>query len=288
MATRPPAVAGGFYPHSRDAVSAKLRQLFGMWEIDASSLPKRKRVDCCGVVVPHAGWDYSGYVAARVFADIPKVGTVILMGPNHYGMGPDFSVSSDDAWETPLGIVGVDTKLAGQVAKLPHASLDGAAHSREHSIEVQLPLLQAVLGAGAGKAPFKIVPVSIKHYAPDAAFLSACRAFGEGLADIVSKLPAKSSLIVASTDFTHYEPQAVAAEKDAAAMAKIAAMDEAGLFKTLRDMDISMCGYGGVAAAIAACRKLGAKKAEKVAYMTSGDTTGDASQVVGYGGMRFV
>lgn len=100
MNIRNPAVAGAFYPFSKEDVQEQLKELFGYWGI--KSLPK-KRVECFGVVVPHAGWEYSGYVAARVFADMPKVDTVILMGPNHYGLGPDFSISSDDAWRTPLG-----------------------------------------------------------------------------------------------------------------------------------------------------------------------------------------
>jgi AmmeMemoRadiSam system protein B len=144
-----------------------------------------------------------------------------------------------------------------------------------------VPFLQTVL------KDFKIVPISIMHYAPDGAFLENCKAFGKGLAAAIKKSK-KKVLIVASTDFTHYEPQDVAEKKDDLAMSQIEKMDETGLFETVKKNRISMCGYAGVAAAIVACRELGAKKAERVAYMTSGDTTGDRSQVVGYGGLRFV
>lgn len=278
MDVRGPAVAGGFYPGSESGVRGKLSELFAHWDIDLGGLRKRKRVDCRGVVVPHAGWDYSGYVAARVFADIPKVERVVITGPNHYGMGPDFSVSSDDAWETPLGAVEVDRGLAERIVENSPAQPDEMAHLREHSIEVQLPFLQAVLD------DFKIVPVSIKHYAPDEGFLEGCRALGEALA---KALP-KKSLVVASTDFTHYEPQEAAEEKDGKAMDEIKKLDEEGLFRVISSNRITMCGYGGVAAAIVACKGMGAKRAEEVAYMTSGDTTGDTAQVVGYGGLRIL
>ncbi len=279
MKTRSPAVAGAFYPFSKEAVVAQLRELFSYWNIDLDSLHRRKRVGCRGIVVPHAGWAYSGYVAARVFADVPKSKTIIIMGPNHSGMGPDFSISSDDAWETPLGEVKVDTGLAQKLADTSIAELDDMAHIREHSIEVQLPFLQMVLD------DFRIVPLSIKHYAPDAQFLNACRELGRNIADLVAR---KDSLLVASTDFTHYEPQEMANAKDYRAMEAIERLDEAGLFEVILEDMISMCGYAGVAATIVACKQLGARKGEKVAYMTSGNTTGDMSAVVGYGGLRIL
>lgn len=281
MTARKPAVAGAFYPSSKSATESELKDLFAYWKIGYESLKERKRIDCFGVVAPHAGYAYSGYVAAKVFADIPKAGTVILMGPNHYGIGPDISISDSEAWETPLGTVEVDTKFANALASSSVGELDSSAHSREHSIEVQLPFLQSVL------KDFKIVPVSIKHYPPDSAFLSACRQFGKSLADEIRKGKGKA-LIVASTDFTHYEPQRVAEAKDKIAMAAIEKLDEGALFKAVSENDISMCGYAGVACAIAAGKALGAKKAERIAYMTSGDTTGDLSQVVGYGGLRII
>jgi hypothetical protein len=275
MDVRSPAVAGSFYPFLEEDLRSQLRDLFGYWKIDVDRIASRKRIESRGVVVPHAGYPYSGYVAARIFADIPKVNTVVLFGPNHYGMGPDFSVSSDDVWQTPLGDVDVDTKLAQEISDSCQAEPDDMAHIREHSIEVQLPFLQTVLG------DFKIVPVSVKHYAPDARFLEACRDVGGAVAE-----NAKDAFIVASTDFTHYEPQQVAENKDSTAISAIGALDEEALFQAVAKNNISMCGYGGVAATLAACKRMGAKKAEKVAYMTSGDTTGDTSQVVGYGGLR--
>jgi AmmeMemoRadiSam system protein B len=217
-----------------------------------------------------------------VFADIPKVDTVILMGPNHYGLGPDISVSLAGSWETPLWRVWVDERMAAELTtEFPVEKMDEMAHLREHSIEVQLPFLQTVLDE------FKIVPISIKHYAPDKRFLEVCEGLSKAIASVVKESKGKT-LVVSSTDFTHYEPSVVARKKDEMAMRMIEKLDAEGLFKVISDNDISMCGYAGVAANIAACRALGAKKAERVAYMTSGDTTGDNSAVVGYGGLRIV
>jgi hypothetical protein len=279
MNVRSSAVAGAFYPLTKAEVEDQLSELFGYWDIDIDNLADRPRKDSSAVVVPHAGWPYSGYVAARVFADIPKVERVVLMGPNHYGIGPDFSVSSDDAWETPLGEVGIDGRMAEWLNG--PAELDEMAHLREHSIEVQLPFLQKALD------DFKIVPISIKHYAPDEKFLHACQDFGKSIAEAISK-SGKKTLVVASTDFTHYEPQETAEEKDSEAMGAIEKLDEAELFRTISEMKISMCGYAGVAAAITASKAMGAEKGEKIEYMTTGDTTGNRAQVVGYGGLRIL
>ncbi len=281
MDIRGPAVAGAFYPASKETVLGQLKELFDYWKIDLGTVKKRKRVDCLAVVSPHAGYDYSGYVAARVFADAPKAETIILMGPNHYGTGPDISISDADAWETPLGVVKIDKELAKEISEESGAEFDSAAHKKEHSIEVQIPIMQAVFDE------FRIVPISIKHYAPDGGFLSACQELGRAIAMAIKKSK-KKVLIVASTDFTHYEPQKIAKHNDEAAMGQIEKLDEEGLFGVISEKRVSMCGYAGVAAAIVACKILGAKKAEKVAYMTSGDTTGDTSAVVGYGGLRIL
>jgi hypothetical protein len=278
MNVRNPAVAGSFYPFSREDVLGQLRELFAYWDIDLDKLGQGGHEDLKGIVVPHAGWSYSGYVAAKTFSKIPDVDTVVLMGPNHHGLGPDFSISSDDAWETPLGNVTVDKEFADSLAKSSHAELDEMAHLREHSIEVQLPFLQTIL------KDFKIVPVSIKHYAADDNFLEACRYLGKSLAEEIMKSD-KRVLLVASTDFTHYESQEVAESKDQTAISSIKDMDEEELFDVISANKISMCGYAGVAACLAACKELGAKNAELIEYMTSGDITGDRSQVVGYGGL---
>jgi AmmeMemoRadiSam system protein B len=280
MKIRKPAVAGGFYPYSKEGALDQLRQLFGYWGIDFNTIGVRSRKRAYGVVVPHAGWQYSGYVAAKVYASIPKVDTVVLFGPNHYGIGSDFAVSDEDIWQTPLGDVRLDKELARAIIDNSRfAERDEWAHSREHSIEVQIPFLQVVLDE------FKIVPIAVKHYPPDDAFLGVCQEVGGAVAEAVE---GRKVLIVASTDFTHYEPQDVAKEKDGLVMRAIQELDEEEMFKAVRDKNVSMCGYAGVAATIAACRELGAKKAERVAYMTSGDVVGDKSAVVGYGGLRIL
>lgn len=280
MKIRKPAVAGGFYPYSKEGVLDQLNQLFGYWGVDLKTLGVKGRKKARGVVVPHAGWQYSGYVAAKVYASIPKVDTVVLFGPNHYGIGSDFAVSDEDIWQTPLGDVRLDKEVSRTIIKgSKFAERDEWAHSREHSIEVQIPFLQLVL------EEFKMIPIAVKHYPPDDEFLGMCREVGEAVALAIE---GRKALIVASTDLTHYEPQDVAKEKDGLVMEAIQELDDEEMFRVVRDKNVSMCGYAGVAATIAACKALGAKKAEKVAYMTSGDVVGDKSAVVGYGGLRIL
>lgn len=279
MKTRKPAVAGAFYPYSKQAVLDQLKALYDYWGVD---LEKAKRKDCLGVVVPHAGYQYSGYVAAKVYSTIPKADTFIIFGPNHYGTGANVGVFDEGVWETPLGEVEVDADLAGDILENSRfAESDNWAHEREHSIEVQVPFLQTAVDG------FKIVPITIKHYAPDKDFLDVCEDLGAAVAKAV-KGSKKKIVLIASTDFTHYEPQSVAEKKDSLAMDEIINLDEKGLFDVVSKNNISMCGYAGVAIVIVACKKLGAKKVEKVAYMTSGDVIGDKSAVVGYGGLRIL
>ncbi len=274
MNIRPPAVAGMFYPSSRGEVLDILKNLFAYWGLKKGV--GREKIPSKAIIVPHAGYEYSGYVAARVFFNIPDVKKIILIGPNHTGMGPDISVGDYDAWETPLGKVDVDKKTAAFIVNNSVAEFDEMAHLREHSIEVQLPFLQYLLDR------FSIVPISLKHYYPEEEFLSLCRDLGLILAEAMDE----NTILVASTDFTHYQPAQVARQKDRIAMDEILKLDEGGLFGVIREYEISMCGYGGVAAALVASKIQGAKRGEEVAYMTSGDTTGDLSAVVGYGGLR--
>jgi AmmeMemoRadiSam system protein B len=159
-----------------------------------------------------------------------------------------------------------------------HLEEDPFAQEREHSIEVQVPFMQYF------SKDFQIVPISLRHYEPDSRFLQVCEEIGHGISKALSGVKARVT-IVASTDFTHYRPQKTAKEDDKAALDAILALDAAELFRQVRERDISMCGYAAVAVMLTACKDMGAKKAELVGYMSSGDTTGDYSSVVGYGGV---
>lgn len=262
---RSPAVAGQFYPLRAAAVE---KQIFEFIE----KTPKKSAA--IGIVVPHAGYIYSGPVAGMVYSRVELKPTYIIMGPNHTGKGKPFSIMSEGSWLMPQGDVEIDAELA---KALIHASEfleeDFMAHAYEHSIEVQLPFLQYF------KQPFKFVPIIISQ-----ASTSAYQALGKEIAEAI-KESKKDVLIIASSDMTHYESRESARSKDMRAIEAILKLDEKELIKRVEESEISMCGYAPVAVMISAAKALGAKTAELVSYQTSGDTTGDYSSVVGYAGI---
>lgn len=279
---RRPAVAGTFYEGTREGLREAVEACF-LGRLGPGSLPlvgQGNLRSIVGLVSPHAGYIYSGAAAAHAYRalacdGIPDV--AIILGPNHHGLGAPVGVSSDDEWLTPLGSISVDTELANAiVAGCRFAQPDELSHSREHSIEVQLPFLQFV-----GGDHIKIVPISIAHLSEEDALLLA-----EELGDAVaSALADRSAVVIASTDFSHYESKASAQSKDMAAMERILDLDGPGLIRTVNQRSVTMCGAIGTAAMLEACRILGATTARKLAYYTSGDVTGDTMQVVGYGAL---
>jgi AmmeMemoRadiSam system protein B len=263
------AVAGQFYSGSVGGL---------MEEVQACIDKDAQRVDALGAVCPHAGFMYSGRVAGAVYSRINPPDTYIIIGPNHHGLGSDFSIMTDGVWRMPFGEVRVDSLLAKEVFKRSkHLSDDPFAQEMEHSIEVQLPFMQYF------KKDFEIVPISLRHYEPEDSFLGICQEIGKAIAHAVAQTRCKVT-IIASTDITHYQPQKVATANDKVVLDAILALDEVRLFKDVQRKRISMCGFAPAAAMISACRELGAKRGSLVKYMTSGDITGDFSSVVGYGG----
>ena len=262
---REPAVAGAFYPDDPKALEAMVRRL----------VPRARRATpAIGVVCPHAGYQYSGSVAGSTLARTVIPERVILLGPNHTGFGAPFSIMTRGAWRTPLGEVPIDGPLADElVAATGVLQPDEAAHRNEHSIEVQLPLLQHLQPA------VRIVPIILTS-APWEAY----HRIGQGIAEIVRR-SRDPVLLVASSDLTHYEPQETAKTQDAKALAAIEAVDPERLMKTVLGEHISMCGYAPTTAMLVAARALGAIRGELVEYRTSGDETGDYESVVGYAGV---
>ena len=227
-----------------------------------------------GAIVPHAGYVYSGPVAGAVFARLAVTPSVVILCPNHTGRGAGAAVDPSEAWRTPLGEVPVDRRLARRLLELaPSLEPDSAAHSREHSLEVQLPFLQVV------RPGFTFVPVCLGT--PD---LELCREVGEALATLLAEEEVPP-LVLASSDMNHYEPREVGRAKDDLALARIEALDPEGLYATVRSRSISMCGYLPATALLFAARRAGAATARVVARRDSGDETGDASSVVGYAGV---
>ncbi|MGC8556199.1 MAG: AmmeMemoRadiSam system protein B [Conexivisphaera sp.] len=280
MKVRRPAVAGYFYPASTEELSKLLRSLF-LHQLGPGKLPPAPpSEDLIGIISPHAGYEYSGPVAAHGYyaASGTRPDTVIVLGPNHHGIGSGVAVSESDSWETPLGSVEVDRELASRIVRLSSiVDFDDLAHWKEHSIEVQVPFAQFSLAPG-----FRIVPISMMMQDE----LTAVEV-GDAIARAVQEL-GRRPLLVASTDFTHYEPYDEAYRRDAKAIEAIRSMDISELYRVIEAHKVSMCGYGAVAAVLAAARRLGAARVELLKYATSGDTSGDRSMVVGYGSLAIL
>ncbi|MGA7223858.1 MAG: AmmeMemoRadiSam system protein B, partial [Candidatus Acidiferrales bacterium] len=176
---------------------------------------------------------------------------------------------------TPLGEAQIDTELAAELMRAcPRLREDAVAHEREHSLEVQIPFLQQL-------APdFQFVPVVLA-----ADRYPVIEELGHAVAKVVTAHAAKRVLVIASTDMNHYENDAVTRAKDERAIAQILALDPRGLYDTVRNERITMCGYAATTAMLVAMRDLGAKDVELVRYATSGDVTGEREEVVGYPGL---
>ena len=266
---RKPSVAGSFYPGTKAAL---LEMIGSMTERDAA---KRKAL---AVVVPHAGYIYSGPVAGAVFSSVEVPGTAVILGPAHREIGSLLAVQREGSWQTPLGESPVENGLADLVLERSSlASDDARSHFGEHSLEVELPFLQYFQPRVA------IVPVAVSYEAS----YDELEEFGRGVAEAVRAF-GREVLIVASTDMSHYVSQKTAEAQDSLAIRKVLELDARGLFATVRDKHITMCGFQPTAAAIVAAVGLGAARAELVRYATSGDRTGDYSQVVGYAGIRIM
>jgi AmmeMemoRadiSam system protein B len=238
--------------------------------------PKTKPARALGCLCPHAGWIYSGKVAGLVYSLIQPAELYILIGPNHTGAGAAVSVFPEGEWETPLGNLEVDEKVAASITKaFPKAVLDTEAHLNEHSIEVQLPFIKLL------NAKAKIVPICLGDYSTETCKRLASAIFKTIEAD---KLSAKT-LLVASSDMSHYVSADEAKTKDNMAIKNILDLDAAGLLETVRKNDISMCGSGPASVVISATNELGAKKAALVSYTNSGYVSGDFGQVVAYAGI---
>ncbi|GAB4230182.1 MAG: AmmeMemoRadiSam system protein B [Deltaproteobacteria bacterium] len=262
-----PAVAGQFYPGTASGLSRAIRALTR--EADAPE-------PAIGVVVPHAGYVYSGAVAGEVFSSIVVPRRAVLFCPNHTGIGEEVSVMSRGVWRMPCGEIRIDEELAARLTSAsPLLKEDSSAHAREHAIEVQLPFLHRF------RPDVKIVPVALGRLS-----LEECRQLGESAAEAVAG-DAERPLLVASSDMSHYVPDAVARAKDRMAIDRMLALDPEGLYRTVRSERISMCGVLPATVVLFAARRLGATSARLVRYATSGDVSRDFDQVVGYAGLAF-
>jgi hypothetical protein len=264
---RMPAVSGQFYPGTAAGLSRALLEL---------TREGKAREPAIGVVAPHAGYVYSGTVAGEVFSSIQVPGRAVIFCPNHTGIGEDAAIVSHGAWRMPWGDVPIDEELAARLeTACPLLREDASAHSREHAVEVQIPFLHRF------RPDVRIVPVALGRLS-----LEECRDLGEGVADAIAG-DAERPLLVASSDMSHYVPDAVARTKDRMAIDRMLALDPEGLYRTVRTERISMCGVLPATVVLFAARRLGATSARLIRYATSGDVSREFDQVVGYAGLTF-
>jgi MEMO1 family protein len=274
VATREPAVAGRFYPGTRSEIDGVLARLFG-----GTPPPARPAL---GAVVPHAGWMYSGALAARTLATVEVPARVVVLCPNHTGRGARVAVSMAPSWRTPIGDVPVDRGLGAvlldELAADPvrGAAADESAHAREHAIEVLVPLLCA------RRPELHLVPVVLAALSP-----GECRKVAAAMVRAWARLglaPGTDVMVVASSDMNHFEDEQETRRRDRLALDALATGDPDRLLDTVDGYDISMCGARPVATLLACAGELKAGRPQLVGYTTSAAVTGDTSRVVGYAG----
>jgi AmmeMemoRadiSam system protein B len=280
MKVRRPTQAGSFYAGDAEALKTQIKRCF-LHELGPKELPqvsKGRLKEVVGLVCPHAGYMYSGAVAANAYYELAKDGkpdTVVILGPNHTGYGSALALMNDGVWRTPLGDVEVDGATANEIVQETRlVDVDDVAHRFEHSIEVQLPFLQYLYGS-----EFKFVPICFQMQD-----LASALEVGNALAEVLAN---KNAAVIASSDMTHYEPQSNASVKDLAALKAVEAMDARRFYSEVETRNVTACGYGPIATVITYAKELGAKEAKLLCYKSSGDITGDYSSVVGYAAVTF-
>ncbi len=264
---RRPAVAGHFYPADPESLRRELDRMTG--GLRPPDSPRG-----VALMVPHAGYIYSGRVAAAAYTSVGLASRVVILGPNHTGAGEAIAVMNEGAWRLPLGDAPIDEELACAIlARCRAARVDEAAHLREHSLEVQVPFLQHL------RPGLRFVPICVgTQHLP--LLLDLGRAVAEATRDLGAEI-----LVVISTDMSHYVPQAVAEREDRKAIDRVLALEPEGLHRIVLQEGISMCGIAPAVAGLEAARHLGARSARLIAYATSGERSGDYQAVVGYAGV---
>jgi len=277
MQIRTPAVAGMFYPGETNKLKKSIHDSF-LHPFGPGILPPIETSQkIFGVICPHAGYMYSGPIACHSYYSISSsyADLYIIIGPNHWGIGCGVATMKDCTWETPLGTVEVDSEAADEISKLSKIiEVDFFSHTKEHSLEVQIPIIQETFSN-----KLKILPIALINQNQDTAI-----EVGKTIAKISQK---KKTMIIGSSDFTHYEPNNFAHKQDEALIEPILKMDVDDFYEVLNKKQVTACGYGAIASTMIACKELGATKGTLLKYATSGDITGDKGSVVGYGSIIF-
>jgi len=266
---RPTAVAGSFYPASADELNTLLDDCFGKSPLGPRGVSTPSS-DLIAGVVPHAGPIYSGPCAAHLYARLdPTINHVILIGVNHSARGHRAALSPWEAWRTPLGDVTVDQELnACLEARIDFLKREPHAHAEEHSIEVQLPFLQRTLGQ------FTFAPISLAQISPN-----ECAELGAAIADCCRR--GAKTIILASSDLSHYLSPKETDALDRLAVEQVLAMNPQRLLRITEEKNITMCGVIPTAVMLFAAKALGVKRAALLKHCHSGDVT-PMRKVVGY------
>jgi len=261
-ALRRPAVAGRFYPADASSLRAEVETYLGA--------PYQEARSAVALLAPHAGYVFSGTTAGAAYARVQVPTRVVVLCPNHTGLGAQRSIWPSGSWQLPGEAVDIESKLASRIRDEARLTADTQAHWQEHAIEVQLPFLLA------RQANLHFVPICLAHLS-----FAECREVGEGLARVIAATPSPV-LIVVSTDMSHYISADSARRLDHLALDRVLALDAEGLYATVKQQGISMCGYIPTTVALLAAVALGARRAELTHYAHSGQVSGDYDHVVGY------
>ena len=259
---RKPIINGTFYPANTKDINDLIKGFIP---------EKSSKMSAKGLILPHAGYIYSGKVAVATIAQTLPKKRIIILGTNHSGRGPNFSLWDKGSWTIPFGEIDIDEKLAASIlANGDIIESDISAHIEEHSIEAELPILYYFF------ENFKFVPINCKH--------STLKNYENAANQIYNAIKNISDeiLLIASTDLTHYEPEASARKKDREIIDSIINLDEKSMLQKIDKFDISMCGAAPVAILISCLKKIKAAKSKVIMYQTSGDSSGDYNSVVGY------
>jgi MEMO1 family protein len=262
MKMRTCAVAGMFYPRDPNHLEQLLTRFF-----TGSEAP----LDAKGIVAPHAGYIYSGEVAARAYAAVPAdfSGTFVVIGPSHRGY---MTAVSSVSWETPLGVLDTDVTFVEAL----DIETDEFSHADEHSLEVQMPFIK-----------FRFPRARIASVMMGEQDETSAKLLAEKIVSAIKKTR-QDVRIVASSDFSHYVPETLARENDLYAIEPLQSLNTEEFYKRIGERNISACGYGPIAAMVAACRTMGATTGKLIRYSTSGEVTGDRREVVGYAAIAVI
>jgi AmmeMemoRadiSam system protein B len=263
---RKPVVAGQFYPDDPQELDSLVEEYLDQADLD-------EKQPTLLAMVPHAGYPFSGPLCGQTIGEAKLPGTIVCLGPKHTSLGESMAVWPEGGWKLPGGGLKVDAELAAAIIDNdPDMYADTEAHAREHSIEVVLPFLRAKFGGT------RIVPIAVGDANPGKLVASG-RMLGEVLEN-----HSENVAIVVSSDMSHYLAHEHAMRRDALAIEPILQRDPQALFESVHANRISMCGYMPMTMGLAAANAMGATKARLVGYTTSGEVTGDYTNVVAYAG----